>query len=236
MTHRRIFVLLMTALLTLPALSGKAQTPTARGIPAEDELAGLQSAVMRTFAPAVTSVTIDATPPSSDPDMSKLPFVSGTVVVREFDTDEHAASAYEQIAAGARSSLPAVYPGGTLESTDLPNVGSQATLIRMDYRGSGSEVWWEYAIVQRDRYVFFVAADASVFLSMPGSDDVDRSLPTVEIATAIASGEPSPEEPAFSEDGTSTGGLWGFMLPADDPLLAGLVAIHDSIIFPIPGR
>ena len=70
---------------------------------------------------------------------------------------------------------------------------------------------------------------------MPGSDDIDTSLPTVELAAEIATyGEPSTDEPTFREDGTSTGGLWGFMPPADDPLLRGLVPIRDTILYPTP--
>lgn len=240
MIHGRIFVLLMTALLTLPALSGNAQTPAARGIPAEDELAGIKAAVRRDYAPAGTflgegTIAIDdASPISSEAGMYPLPFV--LVIVREFDTAEQAASAFEQISAEARASIAPAFPNGTREITSeqLPDIGSQATLVRMDYTEESSRVQLEYVIVQREQYVFFVNAHMSA-VSMPGSDDIDVSLPTVAIATSIASnGEPSPDAPMLMEDGTSSGGLWGFMLPADDPLLKGLVPVHDTTLYPMP--
>ena len=241
MIQRRILLLLLTALLATPAVSGDAQTPAASGIPAEDELAGIQAAVLRQYVPTGTFVgraTIsldDATPVSSVAGKTMLRSMS--VVVREFDTAEHAAMAFERISAGAEASLSGVFTGGTQEITteNLPGVGTQATLVRSEYAGQGSEVWLEYVIVQRDRYVFFVSADGSVFLNMPGSDDVDKSLPTVAIAATISTiGEPSPDEPILMEDGMSTGGLWGFMLPSDNPLLMGLVPVHDSILYPTP--
>ena len=105
----------------------------------------------------------------------------------------------------------------------------------MDSTGGGSDVWLEYAIVQRDQYVFLVTAQGRAFSNDPASKDIDKTLPTEAIVTAIArDGQPSPNEPTFNEDGTSTGGLWGFMLPADDPLLAGLAPIHDTVISPTP--
>lgn len=93
-------------------------------------------------------------------------------------------------------------------SEALPDIGEQATLIRIDYMGESIDVWVEYVIVQRDQYVFFVSADGSVFVNMPGSDVSKSSRPTVELAAEIAArGERSSDESTFSDDGTSTGGL-----------------------------
>lgn len=85
----------------------------------------------------------DASPISSVAGMTRLSSIS--VVVREFDTAENAASAFERISAGAEASLTTVFTDGTQEvsSEDLPNIGEQATLVRMNYAGQGSEVWLE---------------------------------------------------------------------------------------------
>ena len=242
MVQRLILVLTLSVFLAIPDLYAGAQTPAASAIPAEDELVGLQAAVLRSYAPSGTFMgegilTVDdATPVSSLAGTTQFRDIS--VIVRRFDTTDHAASAFEQISAGNVASLANVFPDdGTQDITaeDLPGIGSQATLVRSDYTGPGSSVWLEYVTVQRDQYVFFVSATGSIFLDTPGSDDVDTSLPTVAIATAIASeGEPSPEEPVYMDDGTSTGGLWGFMLPANDPLLMGMVPFADIILYPRP--
>lgn len=156
--------------------------------------------------------------------------------MREFDTSENAASAFDRIGAGAEASLAGVFSDGTPDVTS-PDIGAQATLIRIDHIGEDSEVWTEYVIVQRDQYVFFVSADEAVFGNMPGSDDVDNSLPTVELAAEIATrGEPSSDDPTFSKDGISIGGLWEFMPPADDPRLRGLVPIRDTVLYPTPDQ
>ncbi len=136
----------------------------------------------------------------------------------------------------SEASLATAFTDGALEMTseDLPNVGTQASLVRMDATDLPGDVWVEYVIVQRDQYVFFVSTQGSLLMDMPESEGIDRSLPTVDIATAITDGEASPGAPVFAENGTSTGGLWGFMLPTDDPLLAGVEAIFDSVLFPVP--
>ena len=241
MTHRRILVVFLVSLLGVSTLPSSAQTPTASAIPAEDELAGLQATVWRSYVHAGTfegtgSISLDEATPASPVAETPQPR-SIQVMVREFDTAEHAASAFERISAGAEGSVDGVFSDGTLDVTSetLPDIGSQAMVVRVDYIGEGSDVWMEYVVVQRDQYVFFVSASGSTFVN-PGSADVDKSLPTVELAAEIAAhGEPSTDEPTFREDGTSTGGLWGFMPPADDPLLRGLVPISDTILYPTPG-
>lgn len=238
MMQRHIFVLVLTVLLAVPAPYASAQAPATPAI--SDELTGIQAAVLRTYMPAGTFrgdgvVNLDdSTPISSVAGKTRVSSIA--VIVREFDTAENAASGFEQGSARAEASLSGVYEDGTQDITteELPGIGSQATLVRSDYADEGTEVWLEYVIVQRDKYVFFVRADGSVFLMVPGSDDVDKSLPTQAIATAISTGgEPSPDEPVFKEDGTSSGGLWGFMLPFDDPLLMGLVPFQDTILYPM---
>lgn len=242
MIRRRVFVVVLVALLALPVMPGSAQTPSASAMPAEDELPGLQEAVWRSYAPEGTlqeSGVMDvdqATPVTSVAGTSRLRSID--VVVRAFDTPEHAASAFDLISAGSDSLAEGVVMGGTQEVTseDLPDIGSRARLVRLDHSGQGSTFWLEYVTVQRDRYVVSVSATGSVWDAVPGSDEVDTTLPTVEIATWMArEGEPSPDEPVFMDDGTSTGGLWGFMPAADDPLLMGLVPFQDIVLFPMPG-
>lgn len=242
MIQRRIAVLLLTMLLAIPVVAVNAQTPDARGMPEENELTGLQATVWRTYAPADAFVgegeiaVDDATPNVSAADATGLRSIS--VMVRAFDTADSAASAFEQISVAAETSIAPAFPDGTvgITSEDLPTVGTQAMLVRMDYSEDESEFWMEFVTVQRDEYVFFVSANGSILFSTPETDDFDKSLPAEAIATAIATdGEPSPDESNFVEDGTSTGGLWGFMIPANDPLLMGLVPFQDTILYPNPG-
>jgi hypothetical protein len=243
MLYRRLVVSVLGILLALPILSTSAQTPAANSIPDEEDLIGLQAAVWRTYMPAGTftgqgRIDLDEATPVTSPLDTILP-APITVVVREFDTAENAATAYAQISSGVEASMPDVFSDGTPEVTSeaLPGVGSQAILIRVDveFADQRGAVWMENVIVQRDQYVFFVLAQASILMGMPEAESTDLSLPTVDIASAVASGEPSPDEPEFRDDGTSTGGLWGFMPPAGDPLLMGLVPIQDVVVFPNSG-
>ncbi len=241
MIQRRVIVFLLTVLLAVPALSGTAQTPTAGGAAQIDQLPGIQSAVWRdyghadTFVGSATAIA-NATPiPADQVNEGRLSTVS--VIVYELDTTENAAAAFDQLSAHVEESFSGAFQGGTQEITTepLPGVGTQATLARMDFASEISRVWLEYVTVQRDRYVFVVRSDAFAFIHTPGSDPADPTLPTVPLATAIAAdGQPSPDEPTFTADGTSTGGLWGFMPASDDRLLMGLAPLSDFVTYPMP--
>ncbi|CAN5813296.1 hypothetical protein BH20CHL2_BH20CHL2_06970 [soil metagenome] len=129
--------------------------------------------------------------------------------MRQFDTAENAAAAFKRLDAGSEASLATVFSDGTVEITseNLLDIGTQASRVRMDATELPGDVWLEYVTVQHDRYVFFVSSQESLLMGMPGSDGPDRSLPTVDIATAITDGDASPDAPVFAVDGTSTGGL-----------------------------
>ncbi len=240
MIQRRVFVLLLTVLFAMPALIGTAQTPVPSGATLEDELPGIQAAVWRDYGPAGTfvgSATFGpATPiPEDELDDARLSWIS--VVVYEFDTAENAAAGFDQLSAQAVGSFATAFPDGTQEIIieDLPDVGTQATLAGTDFAGGISRIWVEYVTVQLDQYVLLVSSSANAIIRTPGSDPADPELQTVPLATTIAAdGELSPDEPTFVGDGTSTGGLWGFMPASDDPLLMGLVPISDIVIYPYP--
>lgn len=238
MPARRALVTLLGVLLAIPTLAATAQTPAADAIPAEEDLAGLQGTVWRAWGRADAFVGEGTLPVDGATPAAQAPATlrSISVVVREFDTAANAAIAYARIGDGVEASMAGVFTDGTQEFTraPLPGIGTQATLIRVDHTGPGSDVWIENAIVQRDRYVLVVSADASVFTSRPDAGGADRSLPTADLAARVAAGEPSPDAPELRADGMSTGGLWGFMPPADDPLLMGLVPFSDSVVFPPP--
>lgn len=241
MIDRRIVAFLIGILLAVPTLSTSAQTPAA--IPDDADLVGLQAAVWRTYLPAGAftgqgTIDLDETSPASSTPDEVRPYLI-QVVVREFDSADNAVTAYERISAGVEASMPHLFDDGTQEviSETLPDAGSRAVRIRLEHTEPGVTAWTENVIVQRDRYVFIVTATADAFAPpLSEGEPADTSLPTAEIAAAVASGEPSPDEPVFADDGTSSGGLWGFMLPAGVPLLMGLVPIGDVIISPTPGE
>ncbi len=162
---------------------------------------------------------------------------SFNVIAHEFDTEENAASGFESISADAKAFANGELQEGEQEirCEELPNLGAQASLVRGDHLTENSEVWCEYITVQHEEFVFLVAAHGMVLVSTPESGGVDKTLPAEEIAIAIISdGEKSDEAEEYSEDGTSTGGLWGLMPSSDALLLTGLVPIGDSIIFQAP--
>jgi hypothetical protein len=242
MTQRRVFGLfLVTLLACVPFITATATASAAQTPVADDQLAGLQAGVWRGYAPAGTIIGggpaffDDPTPMASVAGKTAVRTID--VVVREFDTPEHAAAAFVQISEEAESSLSQPFDGVTQEITsrELSGVGTQAILSRNDFANTSSRHWIEYATVQRDTYVILVSAIGFVIQNAPGAAEVDTSLPTEDIAIWIAAnGAPSPDAPVFAEDGSSTGGLWGFMPENDDPMLMGLVSLTDVVIYPVP--
>lgn len=239
MIRHRDIVLILTILLAVPVVSGTAQTPVAGPAPGH-EPPGIRALVWRAYGPAGTlvgSVEISeaATPiPADQLDQVRLSTV--TVIVHEFDTTENAAGAFDQISAETNNALATAFLVRAQELTtdDLPGVGSRAMITRLDHASDDDRMWVEYVTVQRDRYVLFVAVFAVPVVPTPGSEPARPSIPTVQLATAIAADGPSPDAPIFMENGTSTGGLWGFMPASDDPLLDGLIPIADAIVYPAP--
>lgn len=81
-----------------------------------------------------------------------------------------------------------------------------------------------------DTYVFAVMT-VTGGLYEAGATPVATADPTATAlglaTTLVANGQPSPDEAVFYEDGTSTGGDWGFMPAEGDPLLSGLLPNMD---------
>jgi hypothetical protein len=212
--------------------------------PRAEDLAGLQAAVRREYlSPDVVVVSgpvvFDATPVIGD----ALAPLRGTIINvldYEFDTASNASLAFDQL-----NNLDAGYQGpGTVTSDleDLPDIGDQAVLARtvIAHEGNGlsSELIFEQVTVQRDGFVLVVNAmlrRGPVEGSLP--DAGDQPGPMIALASDLAAnGQPSNEEETFSEDGTSGGGLWGFMPAEGDPVLIGLIPVFDEILFPVPVR
>jgi hypothetical protein len=82
--------------------------------------------------------------------------------------------------------------------------------------------------------IMIVADGEILFLLFAEAFNEDLFGPTDDLMTYLADTGAPDGEPAFDEGGGSTGGLWGYFPPADDPAVAGLFNLADRIVFPVP--
>ncbi len=215
--------------------------------PDAQDLTGIQAAVSREYAPADTfigSATFDNATPMTEADLATTRYSSIIISVYQLDTAKDAAVAYDRLGRGLLGSLPDLNGGDgdeRLVSEDLTGIGDGATrshlTITLTDQGSIRQRTFQYLTVQRGEFMFVIAAQSSLgpVETLPApSDGLD---PMLDLAVQIVSdGEASPDEPAYAEDGTSTGGLWGLMPVSDDPLLMGLTPWIDQVAYPAPER
>lgn len=213
--------------------------------PEAADLTGIVGAVYRDYASAglVETDGIYATgaTPMTEEFVSTERLRLVAVLVYELESPKDAAVAYDRLTTGFVGSLTQMIPGGQqrLVSEDVPDVGDQATQARLTVTSEGgdsiSQMTFQYVVIQRDEYVFVISSDGRLgpVKELPATA-TEASDTILELAIQIAAeGEPSPDEASYAEDGTSTGGLWGFMPETGDPLLMGLVPLWDQLLYPV---
>lgn len=238
----------------LPTMDGQLYPtdPNASGAdasfpPDAQDLTGIQAAVYRDYAPAdmfIGSQTIGNATPMTEAELAATRYRTITISVYQLDTAKNAAVAYDRLSSGLLGSLTGLNQGDGQErliGEDLTGIGDQAMRSQLTVTSTDQE-WrnqttFQYITVQRGEFVFVVSSRSSVgpVESLPATSG--QPDPMIDLAVQIASdGQVSPDEPVFAEDGTSTGGLWGFMPDQGDPLLTGLVPWMDQVMYPTPDR
>lgn len=215
--------------------------------PEAQDLTGIQAAVYREYAPAdlfIGSQTIGNATPMTGAELATTRYGTITVWVYQLDTAKNASVAYDRLGRGLLLSLPNLHQGDGQErliSEDLTGIGDQAMRSQLAITSTGQgwtrQTSFQYITVQRGKFVFVVSAQSSLgpVESLPATSG--QPDPMIDLAVQIVSdGQVSPDEPAFAEQGTSTGGLWGFMPAQSDPLLMGLAPWMDQVLYPAPER
>lgn len=215
--------------------------------PDAQDLTGIEAAVYRDYAPAdvfIGTTTFDNATPMTGAELAATRYSSIIISVYQLDTAKDAAVAYDRLSRGLLGSLPDLNGGEgdeRLVSEDLTGIGdgatrSHLTITSTDYESIRQRTF-DYLTVQRGEFVFVIAAVSGLgpVETLPAPSDGPD--PMLDLAVQIVSdGEASPDEPVFVENGTSTGGLWGFMPAQDDPLLMGLAPWMDQEPYPAQDR
>jgi hypothetical protein len=189
-----------------------------------DQLPGIESAVIRSYTPVDESAAIA--------DLGTL-----AVGVYRFATPDDAAAAYDLLVANVTDEFryQSEFEGNSLVTAELAGIGERATQLRVDAVFAQGYQSQEHLLTLDDTYVFTVLT-VTGGPPTPGGTPVAISLSSaaaINLAMSlVANGEPSPDDVIFAEDATSTGGDWGFMPAAGDPLLHGLYPTLDQHLYP----
>ena len=226
MSLARLVTLMVVLVVSLTTLGTNAQTPTASAVPPVEELTGIQAAASRTYSKDLEAMV--AATPDLGPEFVFTGLVFVSVVVLQFDTAANAATGYDLYSAGVEADIPSLAQGETpdVDMGEITDIGSQARMARLHTDSEGFESWLEFVTVQQDEYVFVVTSLTA--------EEAETGMATSVAAWMAMHGTNAGDEAIFAADGGSSGGIWGFMPPAGDAVLKGLIPIADEILHPTP--
>ena len=233
---RRWITCLVLGLVLLPNLS----TAVAQ-VSDPADLEGLERAVGRyymgpvttTESTVVTEHNEQGTPvveyrtvstPAAAPDPAEA---RGTVMlavaVFEFDTDQHARTAFGAFQQDIQESIRRDPRLPQMQDVGLSGPGDSAIVLTGKQAQEDVTVDWVFAAVQDGVFLYAITGQ---FIGLNGEEQA-RS-----IVGALAEAEPGDGE--FHEGGTSTGGLWA-KLALVDPVLVEGSTVTDFVIYPPSG-
>ena len=216
--------------------------------PDAQDLNGIVGAVFRDYYSANAfmgqqSVSLEAATPMTEAELASTQFSTISISVYQLETPKDAAVAYDEVSKGYLGSLTTMNQSDGEEkllSKDLDGVGDQATHSQLTVTSTSgdwvNQIIFQYITVQQGDFVFVIFSQSRVgpVESLPATASTQPD-PMLDLATQIVTdGQPSADDPVYAQNGTSTGGLWGFMPAKDDPLMTGLVPMTDYVLYPVP--
>jgi hypothetical protein len=184
-----------------------------------------------TFDGAVRAVARDysgdvgtsLTPESED---TSIPYAA--VLVAEFERDDQAAAALDTLLDEAVSSL-SEQDTIPLEEVDAPDLGDQAQARFGTIEEESVRYELALLVVQDGPYIYLVSA---VGVGSGAGSGAGTMETTTAIAEAMVAADAGEGEGTFDSAGGSTGGLWGKLPAAGDPVLGELTSDSDYVVYP----
>lgn len=189
-----------------------------------NDLDGFQRGAGRTYmgdlSALFSGLDAYATPGAeiATPDLNSLGLFMLGGFVAQFDNSDNASSALDKLAEQVTQST-GDEEDLTFTETDVDTIGDKTKAFSGDYSEEGIDGSAVLIVVQKGEYVY-----AAVAISF-GSDPKDAA---VSFVTDMANAKPGDGDGTFSEDGTSTGGLWDVFPAADKDYLKGLTPMADE--------
>lgn len=205
---RRLLPLLTLLIALLLAAPASAQSPEAT----PETLPGLEYVAARQYAPD----------PSQPIDTGAESIFILTVRIYVFDSEEHANAGWESTVSSTAiaSDVPTESDKVAYEELDIEGLGDRAWATTLSAETpEGDTGYFRLIYVQDGEMLYTLSAIAG---------SAEPTLVTDEMAAYMVDAEAEDDEARFNEDGTSTGGIWDLLPPADDPMLGDLVAFLDA--------
>lgn len=186
-------------------------------------LDGLEKMYGRAF-----TVDFMALAESGSPDSGSTGWFALYAAVFAFDSDASAAASVDHIAsAGLVPQQAAMQDEADVETVTL-NIDMPHAAAVLKTEEDGVTEWMTQVVVQDGAFVYAVYGITS---------GIDPAPVLETVITGMSAAEVGDEPEAFSEDGTSTGGLWA-KLPAPEDVASEvetLTKVEDEITFPVAG-
>ncbi len=215
---RRMAIVLLAALLSLPFVGVSAQDATEETIFDNPELlTGIQFAVSRDWA----STADLSTPPATG---DSLVYYAGALVY-EFDNEDNAEAAFRQLKDAIGTYVTEEFDLAPDEFT-TENLDDDEFAVHGLIEEGDERAYFRYQVAEDDEYIFVSASAATDEAASKITDDLIEYMEDQD-DDATGLGE-------FAEDGSSTGGLWEFFPSGDASILQGLSVSGDNIVYPEP--
>jgi hypothetical protein len=224
---RRVTVLVMALMMGLALAPAAAQDEETGALEDISQLEGIEDGVARSWSIDYESLMAEATIDAEDPFASIEGVFLLYGMVLQFDNDNHAEDAYQQLHDLDDDEWGSDFSeDAEIIREDVDDLGDRAFSLEIADSASDSEGYYRLLFSQKDEYVFVAMALSLTEDGNASADDLADYL--------VNDGEASNDDPEFNEDGSSTGGLWGFFPDDDDDLLGDLIPAGDEITFPVP--
>lgn len=208
-----LFALLLPLLLAAPL---SAQTPEASPAASPqatpETLPGLEYVAARQYAPA----------PTEEIDIESGAIFILSVRIYVFDSEAHADAGWESTVSSTaiESDVPMESDKVEYEEIEIEGLGDRAWATTLSAETpEGDTGYFRLVYVQDGERLYTLNAIAG---------SADATLATDDLAAYMVDAEPGDGEGQFSEDGTSTGGVWDLLPDADDEVLGGMEAFADA--------
>jgi hypothetical protein len=180
------------------------------------DLEGIQYGVARTYTVDYSALMEDMSTPGAELEMPSG-LISMSAMVIEFDNSDNAEAAIDQVTEDIGSEEMGLEG---VEEIDL-DLGDNSTSFAGVEEYDGIESDLVVTVVQKDNYAYLVYA---------ASSEIDLQETVKEFTNTLIDNDGSGEG-EFSEDGTSTGGLWDKFPGSDNEIISGLTAF-DMVLYP----
>jgi hypothetical protein len=223
----RHLIIALAALAFLFPTTASGQTPSAAPPPAISELPGIQAGIGRTWSIDYEAIMSGASPESID--LNNFQGLTAlSVQVLQFDSAGNARTAYDAFSASIAGELAGLGQEGTptVSNEDVSNLGNAAVASTLVTTTDSGETHLRNVAVLDDRLVVLVS-------SLAGTAESAASAEALA-AYVVNEGAVSPDPVSYNPAGISSGGLWGVLPAADNPVLEDLVVLRDDQLYPSP--